>query len=163
MSKRNLSDDVLVALRKIIRSIDLHSKQLVRTVGLTGPQLLVLKEVLEYGPMPTGLLAKNVNLSHATVTSILDRLVKKGFIHRERDDKDKRKMVVCITSEGSEISKEAPTLLQEEFTTKFEGLEKWEQHLILSSLERVANMMDAKTIDAAPFLESMKNLSDKEI
>jgi hypothetical protein len=48
--------------------------------------------------------------------------------------------------------KEAPDLLQEEFLTEFRKLKSWEQHLILSSVERVATMMDAQDIDASPIL-----------
>ncbi|MDX1268522.1 MAG: MarR family transcriptional regulator, partial [Oceanisphaera sp.] len=35
-------EEVLVALRQIIRAIDLHSRQLSKASGLTGPQLLLL-------------------------------------------------------------------------------------------------------------------------
>ncbi|MGY8878905.1 MAG: MarR family winged helix-turn-helix transcriptional regulator, partial [Pseudoalteromonas sp.] len=36
-------DELLVSLRKVIRAIDLHSKQLNKTSGLTGPQLLIMQ------------------------------------------------------------------------------------------------------------------------
>ena len=70
----NKSDEVLKTLRRIIRVIDLHSKKLVQKYGLTGPQMLVLKELLSLNELPVSVLAKNVSLSHATVTSMLDRL-----------------------------------------------------------------------------------------
>ena len=40
-------DELLVSLRKVIRAIDLHSKQLNKTSGLTGPQLLIMNEVAQ--------------------------------------------------------------------------------------------------------------------
>ena len=38
-------DQIVVAIRQIIRAVDLHSRRLVQAHGLTGPQLAVLQEV----------------------------------------------------------------------------------------------------------------------
>ena len=148
----NKSDEVLKTLRRIIRVIDLHSKKLVQKYGLTGPQMLVLKELLSLNELPVSVLAKNVSLSHATVTSMLDRLEKKGYIKRTRDHKDKRKIFVKATIMAEKVFETAPNLLQENFVEVFYKLEDWEQTLILSSLQRVASMMGAKKLDAAPIL-----------
>lgn len=146
------SDDVLKTLRQIIRVIDLHSKKLVQKYGLTGPQMLVLKELLSLKELPVSVLAKNVCLSHATVTSMLDRLEKKGYVLRIRDHKDKRKIFVKATLSAEKVFETAPNLLQENFIESFQKLEDWEQTLILSSLQRIAHMMGAKKLDAAPIL-----------
>jgi hypothetical protein len=47
----------------------------------------------------------------------------------------------------------APRPLQESFIRQFQDLQEWEQTMILSSLERVAYMMDAQHIDASPVLD----------
>ena len=148
----NISDDVLKTLRRIIRVIDLRSKQLVQKYGLTGPQMLLLKEVLSLKELPVSVLAKNISLSSATVTSMLDRLEKKGYVQRVRDQKDKRKIFVKAMPQAEKVFEAAPNLLQENFIESFHKLEEWEQTLILSSLQRVANMMGAKKLDAAPIL-----------
>ena len=81
---------VMAALRRIIRAIDLHSRSLVQRYGLTGPQLVVLKELVDASPRTVSELAAAVNLSQATVTGILDRLERKDMVIRRRDSKDKR-------------------------------------------------------------------------
>jgi len=43
--------------------------------------------------------------------------------------------------------------LQQRFVREFEQLEDWEQAQLLSSLERVATMLDARDIDASPVLD----------
>ncbi len=148
----NKSDDVLITLRRIIRVIDLHSKKLVQKYGLTGPQMLMLKELLSHEDLSVSVLAKNICLSSATVTSMLDRLEKKGYVQRIRDNKDKRKIFIKPTQLAKQVFDTAPSLLQEDFVDSFHKLENWEQSLILSSLQRVANMMGAKQLDAAPIL-----------
>ena len=78
----NISDEVLRNLRRIIRAIDLHSKQLVNHYGLTGSQALLMRELLQEGKgLPVSMLAQRVSLSHATVTDILNRLAKIGRAH----------------------------------------------------------------------------------
>lgn len=148
----NNDEQVLIALRKIIRAIDMHSKKLEKASGLTGPQILVLKAILEHDKVTAGDIARDVNLSQATVTSILDRLQKKDYIKRERSIDDKRKVMISITDSGNHVYKNAPTLLQENFTREFSLLKDWEQSQIIASLQRVASMMNAETIDASPIL-----------
>ena len=147
-------DQVLVSLRQIIRAIDLHSKKLERVSGLTGPQLLVMQLIGTHGEVTSGVIAREVSLSQATVTSIIDRLERKGMLTRERSTHDKRKVLVSLTEAGRLALEKAPTLLQESFIHAFNKLENWEQSLILSSLQRVSDMMNATELDAAPLLDS---------
>ena len=83
---------------------------------------------------------------------MFDRLEKKGYVQRTRDNKDKRKIFVKATVVAEKVFEKAPNLLQEDFVETFHKLEDWEQTFILSSLQRVANMMGAKKLDAAPIL-----------
>ena len=146
-------DELLVSLRKVIRAIDLHSKQLNKTSGLTGPQLLIMTEVAQTDGITASRIAQNVNLSPATVTNILDRIENRGLITRVRSQLDKRRVSLHLTTQGEEILDKAPKPLQEHFITKFSALDEWEQSLLLSSMQRVAAMMDADKIDASPLLD----------
>ena len=147
-------ETVLVALRRIMRAIDLHSRELVRTTGLTAPQLLLLQTIQELGRVGVGELAQHMSLSQATVTSILDRLEDRGYLKREKAVEDKRKVYAVFTAKGLAAVKDAPVPLQESFVAQFRDLASWEQHQIISSLERVAAMMDAQDLDASPVLDT---------
>lgn len=144
---------VLISLRRVIRATDLHSKQLVKTSGLTSPQLLLLQAIRDNGDVTIGELAKKISLSQATVTTILDRLEKRELVNRVRSTTDKRKVHAYLTEKSTEILKEAPVPLQEQFAKQFNDLEIWEQTMIISSLQRIAQMMDAEDIDASPVLD----------
>ncbi len=147
-------DQVLVSLRQIIRAIDLHSKRLEKESGLTGPQLLVMQQLDAHGEPMAGVIARAISLSQPTVTSIIDRLERKGLLKRERSQYDKRKVILSMTELGRAAVERAPPLLQESFVRSFNRLEDWEQTLILSSLQRVSDMMNATELDAAPLLDS---------
>ena len=146
-------DEVLVSLRRVIRATDLHSKYLSKTTGLTAPQILLLQAIRTRGQVTIGELANEVSLSQATVTTILDRLEKRGLVYRERSEIDKRKVHAFLTEAATDVLKGAPTPLQEHFARQFSDLHDWEQTMIISSLQRVAQMMDAQHIDASPVLD----------
>jgi DNA-binding MarR family transcriptional regulator len=152
-SSANDCDKVLVALRRVIRATDLHSKRLSKHAGLTAPQLLIMRAIRELGEVTIGTIADKVSLSQATVTTILDRLEHRKLVYRVRSTQDKRKVHAHLTDEGADILARAPNPLQEDFIKKFQSLHEWEQTMILASLQRVANMMDADNIDASPVLD----------
>ncbi len=147
-------DEVLIALRQIIRAIDLHSKKLNKEAGLTGPQLLLMREIRDAGEVTIRQLANNTNMSQATATTILDRLEKRGLVQRVRSTLDKRKVHAYLTDTGKETLDKAPQPLQEGFIGQFNDLEEWEQSLLLSSLQRVSSMMNAEHLDVAPVMWS---------
>jgi len=153
-------EGVLVALRRVIRATDLHSKRLSKHAGLTGPQLLIMRSIRDLGEVTIGTIADKVSLSQATVTTILDRLEHRKLVYRVRSTQDKRKVHAHLTNEGVDILARAPNPLQEEFIRKFQNLAEWEQTMILASLQRVANMMDADEIDASPVLTVGSVLKD---
>ncbi len=148
----DICDEVLISLRRIIRAVDLHSRRLVTQYGLTGPQALVLKAVLASEGLSAGSLARSVSLSQATITDILKRLEQRDLVRRQRSETDRRKVFVYSTPKAQSIVASAPPLLQDTFVERFTRLRDWEQSLLLSSLQRVAELMDAETIDAAPML-----------
>jgi len=149
---RTVSDSVMIALRKIIQAIDTNSKQLVKRVGLTGPQLVILQEITRMGEVTAGEIAQAVSLSQATVTGILERMENRGLLVRRRSERDKRRIMVRITRNGQQVLDDAPPLMQEAFVDRFSDLQEWEQTMILSALQRLVSIMDAKAIQAAPFL-----------
>ena len=120
---------------------------------MTGPQLLVLQEVYKERGITAKRIAENVNLSQGTITTILDKLESRDLVNRIRSETDRRRVSLFLTEKGSLLLEKAPKPMQEEFIERFKNLDEWEQNLLLSSFSRVAQMMDASKIDAAPLLE----------
>jgi len=145
--------ELLIALRKVIRAIGLHSKHLNKTSGLTSPQLIIMQDIDKTPGVNSGQVAKNVTLSAATVTNIIDRLESKNLVSRLRNTQDKRKVSLYLTENGKAILLNAPQPLQEHFIENFSNLAQWEQSQLLSSMERIADMMNANELDASPLLE----------
>ena len=71
---------------------------------------------------------------------------------RQRSETDRRQTNIVITETGRATVRDAPDALQQRFVRSFERMEDWEQAQLVSSLERVAAMLDAEDIDASPVL-----------
>jgi hypothetical protein len=99
-------------------------------------------------------LAREIHLGQATVTGILSRLEKRGLVVRTRANHDRRSVLVETTAEGARLLQDAPSPLQERFHAGLSRLQPWERTMILATLQRIASMMDAQQIEAAPVLES---------
>ena len=147
-----LEEQVIAALRRITRAIDLHSRLLLQKNGLTIPQLAALRAIQRLQPITVGALARDIHLGAATVTGILGRLEKRGLVSRTRGDLDRRSVVIQLTDDGAKLVAEAPSLLQDRFHRELAKLQEWEQTMILATLQRIASMMDAEDIEAAPVL-----------
>ena len=145
---------ILFALRKIIQATDLHSRSLSRKCGLTGPQLVILETVSNHRRISVTGLAKSISLRQATVTDIINRLVKNGYLIKRKSKKDKRQVRMSLSEKGAKVLDQAPPPLQETFIERFSNLADWEQIMILSALERVVHLMSAEKIEAAPMLVS---------
>ena len=147
-------DDFLVSLRQITRAIDLHSRKLQKQSGLTTSQLLVLEAIQKLDAPTPKAVAKEIVLSQATVTSIVDRLEKRGLVKRAKSDTDKRSVQMTLSAEGEAKLNDAPDILQTEFLQKYRELDPWERQMLIAALSRISAMMNAEDLDASPILTS---------
>src|SRR5690606_31232139 len=134
--------EVLRSLRRIIRAVDLYSRRLMAVHGLSGPQLLCMT-ALEKHEMRSGALARELSLSPATVTGILDRLEARRLVTRERQTDDRRTVVVKLTNVGKALLDQAPPPLQQSFLLKLRALPEREQAAISETLKKLVVMMAA--------------------
>ncbi|AFG37245.1 MarR family winged helix-turn-helix transcriptional regulator [Spirochaeta africana] len=146
----DIRNEVYQHLRKIFQALSIHSKQLNKRFGLTGPQLMLLKAIASQAHPTIGNLAQSVSLSQATVTSILDRLENRGLVQRTRSEVDKRRVLVTLTDSANAILAENPTIFQEDFSRRFDKLPEWQQQMILSSLELTSSLMETDKIPVDP-------------
>ncbi len=147
-------DEGLIALRRILRATELYERELAGAAGLTPAQLRVL-QILASRPGDSATpkaLATQMGVSQATVTALVDKLVRHGQVFRTPSETDRRQTNVTATEAGKASVASAPDALQQRFVRKFEQLKDWEQAQLLSSLERVAAMLDASDMDASPVL-----------
>jgi DNA-binding MarR family transcriptional regulator len=149
----NRSTTALVALRRILRVTELNARKLADQSELTASGLLVMQHVAHSGKALPSAIAKAVDLKQATVTVLVNKLEAGGLVTRRRDTQDRRRVWVELTAAGEAALARSPDLLQSRFERGFDNLEAWEQAMIIAMLERVATLLDAEEIEAAPVLD----------
>ncbi len=149
-----IANATLKALRRVLRATEGGSRKLAVATGLTPSQMLVLREIGSHAECTPSAVAKQLQFSQATITAIVDRLVALDLAARTRSDRDKRQILLSTTAEGRRRVAEAPDMLQGVFTERFAALPPWEQAMILAATERLAALLGAEEMDAAPLLDS---------
>lgn len=151
---------VLMALRRIIRAVDIYSRKLNSEFKITAPQLICLYSVSREDGLTLSELARKVDLGISTVNGIVDRLEDKQLLTRRRSEEDRRRVILSITDKGKDVAKSAPSLLQDRLADSLKQLPDLEQAAIAFSLERVVELMGAGHLDTSPNLVSGSNISD---
>lgn len=152
-------DASLIALRRILRATDLFGRELAQSVELTAAQFRVLQIIAASERCTAKAISQQMRISQATVTSLVDKLVRKEMVVREKSQTDRRQTNILATEKGHRAIADAPDPLQQRFVRKFSAMEDWEQASMIAALERVASMLDAEDIDAAPVLDTGETLT----
>ncbi|GAA2076996.1 MarR family transcriptional regulator [Streptomyces albiaxialis] len=90
--RRRATTEVKGALRELSLQLTLLDRQVSARVSLKDVDLDCLDLINRTGPLTPTALARQANLHPATLTGILDRLERAGWIARERDPSDRRAM-----------------------------------------------------------------------
>jgi DNA-binding MarR family transcriptional regulator len=94
--RRRLTASIKQSLRALSIQLSLLNHQVGAQVGLNDVDLDCLDLIARHSPLSPGALAQRAALHPATMTGILDRLERGGWIARERDPSDRRAVVVRV-------------------------------------------------------------------
>lgn len=111
MSKRNknqLSHQVLKKFRIIYGSVRQHFREIEQTCGVTGSQLWILQEVSKTPGIGISELANRLSIHQSTSSQLVEKLVSRGLINKERSKEDQRRVGLCLSDEAENILRNAP-------------------------------------------------------
>lgn len=70
---------------------------------LTGPQFYILQLLRKKGRCTVSSLAEEMTVKPSAITAMIDRLLKQGYVLRDRDEKDRRVVFIQISEEGKVV------------------------------------------------------------
>jgi DNA-binding MarR family transcriptional regulator len=108
--------DFLRLLWSIEHGLERMSKRMEAELGITGPQRLVLRVVGQFPGLSAGEVAHIVRLHPSTITGILQRLVAKGFLARQRDPGDSRRARLQLKARGRAYTRNSPGTVEKAVT-----------------------------------------------
>jgi DNA-binding MarR family transcriptional regulator len=152
--------DILISIRRIVRSINLESKKIQKEYGVSIPQVLSLG-FLQRAPgfvSSQNELRKYLNLNASTVTGIVGRLEQKRLIARLPKSGDRRVTQIILTSSGNELLTKIPPLLHDRLEEKLSELSPEKLGLIEKSLEDIVSLLEISSVEAAPFITGLDDI-----
>ncbi|MGE0871669.1 MAG: MarR family winged helix-turn-helix transcriptional regulator [Kofleriaceae bacterium] len=160
----DVAQEILRSIRQVIRGISIHSKQLFREVGLTVPQMVCLRAIFDletaHEEVTVMHVSQRVQLSPPTVSRIVDRLAAADLVTRARSSTDRRKVLMALTPTGLERIQTSPSPLQETFLHGLATLPPEDRLELLAAVRRIAVLMNAADLDAAPLLTPGDDVKD---
>src|SRR5210317_546358 len=140
--------DILIQIRKIVRSINLESKKIQKEYGVSIPQVLCLNYLHDAPNFQgtQGELKRFLNLNSSTISGIVNRLEKKGLLARLPKSGDKRMVNIGLTSAGDDLIASMPSLLHEQLSEKLQTLNASELKQIEESLDVLVHLLDIQSV-----------------
>ena len=148
--------EMLIKLRRIVRSINLESKRVDKELGVSIPQLLCLQFLAEQEDFRTNAskLKGFLNLNASTITGIISRLEKKNLVVKLPKSIDKRITLISLTAKGMELIQNAPITFQQKLSEKLQELSPDKLKTIIEGIDLLTELMEFDEIDASPIITS---------
>lgn len=135
------------SVRRIAQAIDVRSREIARTTGLTLPQLLVLQAIRALGKVSTSAISRDVAMSAPTVVAVLDRLEARGMIERYRSTTDRRIVHARLTDAGQAALTDAPGLLRADALNRWRDLPLERRQAMAEALVLASELIAPQTGD----------------
>ena len=136
------SDEILIRIRGISRSLEKRTQQVARRTGLTAQQLAALVAISGMGEATVSHIAKSASLSQTVASHVIDQLVRLELVSRRRSVEDRRRVLVRISEKGEEKLLQAPPVRHEPFHLRFSRLQPWEQTMLVSAVQRLSRLVE---------------------
>lgn len=156
--------EILIKIRKIVRSVDIESKKIQKDYGVSIPQVLCLNYLHEsYNYQSTqGEIRKYLNLNPSTVSGIINRLEKKGYLARLPKLGDKRVVNIALTSAGDKLLSTIPSLLHEQLSATLQKMNDKELKKLEEGLNTLVTILDIDKVEASPMITLDSELEDSD-
>ncbi len=132
-------------VRQIVQAANFNRFQ---RAGLSATQFMILNTVPKQG-MTLSELARNLNLSPATLNETVNSLAERGLVRRTRHTTDARKINICATEEGEEMQNSASQEFHAFISNLFGRMSETRRQGLLAGLEQMIQL-NAQSHDAPP-------------
>ncbi|MFJ7771343.1 MarR family winged helix-turn-helix transcriptional regulator [Streptomyces sp. NPDC097107] len=136
-----LDQQICFSLNAASRAFNGVYRVVLKDLGLTYPQYLVMLVLWEHGELPVKRLGEHLRLDSGTLSPLLKRLEAAGLVHRERSARDERSVEVRLTGEGVALRERAVEVPRR--IAAATGLDLAEAQDLRARLDRLTAAVDA--------------------
>lgn len=140
-----LAKQALKQFRIIFGAVRHHFRDIESTCGISGSQLWLLHEIASHPELGISRLAENLSIHQSTCSLLVEKLVKKQLIEKQRLTADQRKVGLLVTAAGQAVLAKAPQPVDGIFPQILATMDANALQNLNSALEQVIVKLDAKT------------------
>ncbi|MET7648299.1 MarR family transcriptional regulator [Streptomyces sp. NPDC005426] len=142
-----LDQQICFSLNAASRAFGSVYRVLLKDLGLTYPQYLVMLVLWEHGELPVKALGQHLRLDSGTLSPLLKRLEAAGLVRRERSARDERSVHAHLTDEGAALRERA--LLVPRRIAAATGFDLQEISELRDRLDRLTAALDTAVAEEA--------------
>lgn len=136
----NLSKVIFYQIERAIKTYRMYAQKQIKAHGLkiTVDQWLLLKSMKENPDATQAELAEKVFKDSASITRILDLLVKSGFVQRQVNPNDRRKSNLIVTEKGNRILTDTYAIVLENRKKALDGISENDIKIMNETLKKIS-------------------------
>ncbi|HID56696.1 TPA: MarR family transcriptional regulator [Candidatus Poribacteria bacterium] len=139
----DIAGQVMEVFNRIQEAIRARYVRQIAPYKLTVTQFKALQHLHWHGEgLSIGELSGHLGLTSSTVSGIVDRLQRNGWIERRRDPRDRRRVTVKLTPKGEELFKQKPRSTEDFWRETIARLDEEERVSLLKILSRLKGVME---------------------
>ena len=142
MEEQNKGMLTVRMLKQIMDSIKQHMEQGFKEMNVTAPQGMLMGILVHNGEMKISDLSERMGLSNSTVSGILDRLEKQGYVERIRSEEDRRVVFVKVTSQFRQMAQNHFNEIENKFDSMLNEITPEEADKIFEGLNLLKNLVE---------------------
>ncbi|WAZ22119.1 MarR family transcriptional regulator [Streptomyces cinnabarinus] len=142
-----LDRQICFSLHAASRAFNGVYRVILKDLGLTYPQYLVMLVLWERGDLPVKKLGEHLRLDSGTLSPLLKRLEGAGLVRRERSARDERSVEVRLTEEGAALREQALQVPRR--IAAATGFDVEEINALRSRLDELTVALDSAALSAA--------------
>ncbi|MGW1029268.1 MarR family winged helix-turn-helix transcriptional regulator [Streptomyces sp. NPDC002577] len=146
-----LDRQICFSLNAASRAFNSVYRVVLKELGLTYPQYLVMLVLWEHGELPVKRLGEYLRLDSGTLSPLLKRLEAAGLVRRERSAEDERSVRVDLTEAGADLREQA--LVVPRRIAAATGFDLGEIRDLRARLDRLTLALDAAALEGVPFCD----------
>jgi len=154
-TKRDDAQRVLNAFRSLVKALRLADRAGLKEHGVGSSQIFVLHELSRRSPLSINELADRTATDQSTVSVVVAKLVRKGFVVNTRSNTDARRSQLALTPKGRQVVKKLPPPIQHRLLNAVYRLSAARARQFADALERVVEDIGAEEEHPPMFFEEL--------
>jgi len=143
--QNSLAKDALKQFRIIFGTVRQHFREIEASCGISGSQLWLLHEISTHPDLGVSRLAENLAIHQSTCSLLVEKLVKKQLVEKQRLAEDQRKVGLIVTPAGQAVLANAPQPVDGILPQVLASLDTEALRSLNASLKMVISKLDTQS------------------